>query len=229
MVKKLKNQGLCNEVYKIKKEEKDFILRVFKKTHSVNINRKQEFKIQKKAYNKGIASKPVYLSDKFMTCHFLKGVHKNKLSKKDIKTLAKSLQRLHKIKFNQKTNFLENEFKSYKTLLKDEKSKKIIKKSLKKLRKNNKKKDLVLCHNDLNKENIIFDNKAYFIDWEFASINNRFFDLATLCIKYNFSKEEEKILLSSYFPFIKEKYYRTLKNYKVICKNFWKLWFKTNF
>ncbi|NVJ54045.1 MAG: phosphotransferase [Campylobacteraceae bacterium] len=228
MVKKLKNQGLCNEVYKIKKEEKDFILRVFKRAHTVNINRKQEFKIQKKAFKKGIASKPVYLSDKFMTCHFLKGVHKEKLSKKDIKTLIKSLKKLHKIKYKKKACFLEKEFTNYKELLKDKKSKKIIKKSLEKIKNNNKKKDLVLCHNDLNKENIIFDNKAYFIDWEFASINNRFFDLATLCIKYNFSKKEEKILLSSYFPFVKEKYYKRLKNYKVICRNFWKLWFKTN-
>ncbi|MGB0989712.1 MAG: phosphotransferase [Halarcobacter sp.] len=229
MVKKLKNQGLCNEVYKIKKDKKDFILRVFKKTHTVKIDRKQEFKIQNKAYKKGIASKPVYLSDKFMTCHFIKGSHKNKLSKKQIKALAKSLKKLHKIKHKKKVYCLEKEFKNYKKILDDKKSKKIIKNSLEKLKNNNKKKDLVLSHNDLNKENIIFNNKVYFIDWEFASKNNRFFDLATLCIKYNFSKQEEKILLSSYFPIVKEKYYKRLKNYKVICKNFWKLWFKANF
>lgn len=229
MVKRLKNQGLCNEVYKIKKDKKDFILRVFKKTHTVKIDRKQEFKIQNKAYKKGIASKPVYLSDKFMTCHFIKGFHKNKLSKKQIKALAKSLKKLHKIKHKKKVYCLEKEFKNYKRILDDKKSKKIIKNSLEKLKKNNKKKDLVLSHNDLNKENIIFNNKVYFIDWEFASKNNRFFDLATLCIKYNFSKQEEKILLSSYFPIVKEKYYKRLKNYKVICKNFWKLWFKANF
>jgi len=230
-IKKLEGQGLCNEVYKINRNNKDLILRVFKKKHNISINRKQEFIIQQKAYEKTLASKPIHLDKKqtFMTCKYLKGIHKKSLSRKDIKVVAKALKKLHKIRHNKKPYSLKNEFKNYKKILTDASSKKLIKKSIK-LLKNQNQNDLVLCHNDLNKQNMIFNkNRVFFIDWEFASINNRYFDLATICIKYNLNKKKEKILLNSYFTNVKQKYHKSIKNYKIICTNYWKLWFKANF
>lgn len=113
--------------------------------------------------------------------------------------------------------------------MKDKKSKKLIKNSIDILKKNDKKKDFVLSHNDLNKENIIFNNRVFFIDWEFASKNNRFFDLATISIKFKLNKKEEKLLLSTYFSILEKKQKKKLKKFKIICKNYWKLWFKANF
>lgn len=52
----------------------------------------------------------------------------------------------------------------------------------------------------MNPKNIIFNkNKFKIIDWEYAGINDRFFDLASICIEFQLNKSEEKIVLSSYF------------------------------
>ena len=89
------------------------------------------------------------------------------------------------------------------------------------------KKDLVLCHHDLNIYNIIFqNNKAFFIDWEFSCINDRFFDLASLCIEYKLTKKQEIFLIKSYMKKYKKSYMKKLQSYKKICTNLWILWFK---
>ena len=229
-MKKTKHQGLCNKVYKIKNLDTTYILRIFKKKQYLEINRKQEFKIQKKAYKKSLSTKPLLLDLKnnFMICEYLKGTHKKELNKKEIKNIARKLRKLHKIKIKNNSYSFKNELKYYEKILKNNKSQKIIKKSLKLLKKS-KKKDFVLCHNDLNQENIIFSKEIFFIDWEFSKINNRFFDLATLCVKFNLNEKEEKLLLEHYFLNVKRMYYKKLKSYKKLYKNYWNLWFKVNF
>jgi len=42
----------------------------------------------------------------------------------------------------------------------------------------------VLSHNDLNQDNLLWKNKFYFLDWEYASINHPCFDLASLVNTY---------------------------------------------
>jgi len=42
---------------------------------------------------------------------------------------------------------------------------------------------LVFCHNDLVKENCLFDaQQAWLIDWEFAQLNNPWFDLGSIVL-----------------------------------------------
>tara|TARA_B110000003_G_scaffold191719_1_gene190520 strand:- start:540 stop:1331 length:792 start_codon:yes stop_codon:yes gene_type:complete len=42
----------------------------------------------------------------------------------------------------------------------------------------------VLSHNDLNQGNVLWKNKFYFLDWEYASLNHPCFDLASLVHTY---------------------------------------------
>ena len=42
----------------------------------------------------------------------------------------------------------------------------------------------VLSHNDLNQDNLLWKNKFYFLDWEYASLNHPCFDLASLANTY---------------------------------------------
>ena len=42
----------------------------------------------------------------------------------------------------------------------------------------------VLSHNDLNQGNLLWKNKFYFLDWEYASLNHPCFDLASLVNTY---------------------------------------------
>lgn len=57
------------------------------------------------------------------------------------------------------------------------------------------------CHNDLVLQNIIIKNEqTFFIDWEFAAINNPWFDLAAVIVYASLDKDQAKRFLTAYQP-----------------------------
>ena len=56
----------------------------------------------------------------------------------------------------------------------------------------------VLSHNDLNKSNLLIEDKFYFLDWEYAGLNHPYFDIATLCHSLNLSDENTQLLWNAY-------------------------------
>ena len=57
-----------------------------------------------------------------------------------------------------------------------------------------------LCHNDLLPANFIDDGKEIrFIDWEYAGVGDRFFDLGNLAVNAQWTHEEEAAFLDDYF------------------------------
>ncbi|MBS9782299.1 MAG: phosphotransferase family protein [Arcobacter sp.] len=227
ILKKLKNQGYCNTNYILKLKNKSYLFRVFKESDYYKIDRKKEFKIQKKASKKNLAPKPILLEKDFMLSHFIKGFHKKNLNKKDIKTISKNLKKLHSMKSDIEKYDIKKDLAYYKSLENKNINNlvKNIEKQYKKLKKY--KEELVLCHNDLNSKNIIFSKKYIkFIDWEYAFLNDRFFDLASICVEFDLKEKEEKLFLKSYLKNIKKYYLKKLKYYKIIYKNLAKLWFE---
>lgn len=74
-----------------------------------------------------------------------------------------------------------------------------------------------LCHNDLNASNIILtSNKLYFVDYEYSSMGDIFFDLAT--ISWFFSEKSRKDLLKFYFSEYNPKDYEKLLDFIFIVK-----------
>lgn len=74
-----------------------------------------------------------------------------------------------------------------------------------------------LCHNDLNASNIILtSNKLYFVDYEYSSMGDIFFDLAT--ISWFFSEKSRKDLLKFYFGEYNPKDYEKLLAFIFIVK-----------
>ncbi len=58
----------------------------------------------------------------------------------------------------------------------------------------------VPCHNDLLPANFLGDaQRVEIIDWEYAGMNDRFFDLGNLAVNSELSEDEELVLLRSYF------------------------------
>lgn len=228
----VKNQGLCNTNYIVKTKKQSYVLRFFHSNKSVNISREFEYKVQKEAFRKNLTAKPYYFDKKngLLISNYLKGKHKNKLKSKELKTLIKKVKKVHKLKMKSKTYDFNIDLNHYKNSLHDKKSQKLIKKLKKKLKKlRNFKKNLALCHHDLNPKNIIFSDKnIYLIDWEYAGINDIFFDLATICIEFNLDKRKKKILLKQYFKNLKYSHFQKLKCYEKIYSLLCKLWFKEN-
>lgn len=223
----LKNQGFNNISYLLKTSIKSYVIRVFKSNSSVNISREFEFKIQKLAYKKDICSKPIFLNNKFMVYEYQKGFHKTKLKTHELKTLVLKIKKLHQIKIKTISYNIKKDLLSYKKILKDEKSQKLLQNSFKNLNTLKKyKKELVLTHHDLNPKNIIFRNKKIkIIDWEYVGTNDKFFDLASVCIEFSLNNIEEKILLKTYLKKIKKNDIKKLELYKKIYKNLCTLWF----
>jgi thiamine kinase-like enzyme len=64
---------------------------------------------------------------------------------------------------------------------------------------------LVPCHNDLLNANFIDDGEGIrIVDWEYAGMGDRFFDLANLSINHEFGEAENETLLRSYFGEIRD-------------------------
>ncbi len=210
----LENQGYCNENYLFHSEGEKYIVRKFIRT---DIDRKFEFEVQKLAYEIGISAEPLLLDEEnaLSISTYLEGMHKEKLEKNDLEQFAEALTKLHTIKIENKPILLER--------LIEEKSKEVQNafRTIGSFSSEN-----VLCHNDLNPQNILFSKMIQLIDWEYAGVNDRYFDLASVCVEFNLNKEDEVYFLRSYFTMKNEIKYEKLKAYKVIYKALCSQWFE---
>ena len=202
----LENQGYCNENYLV---EADGVKYIVRKLLRDDIDREFEWKVQNLAYAQGITVEPLVFDEEngFMVFSFLEGVHETKLNENELKRLAQTLRKLHSINIYEKpielqtdTSIIDNYIKEY-----------------------------VLCHNDLNPQNIFFSNNDIkFIDWEYAGVNDRYFDLACVCVEFGLDEQMERVFLRDYFEdedFSSEK----LEAYKIIYKTLCSEWFEKNF
>ena len=57
---------------------------------------------------------------------------------------------------------------------------------------------LTLCHNDLTKPNILVGDTISFIDWEYASLNDPHYDIATVFQAYNLNANQRDTFLIGY-------------------------------
>ena len=212
--KLLENQGYCNENYLIHSEGEKYILRKFIRT---DIDRKFEFQVQKLAFEKGISAEPLLLDEEndLIISTYLEGTHKDKLEKNDLNQFAEVLKKLHTSKIESEPIILE-------TLI-EAKSKEVQDAFI--IIDTFQSED-VLCHNDLNPQNILFAKTIKLIDWEYAGVNDRYFDLASVCVEFDLNKEDEVHFLRSYFTMEYEINHEKLKAYKVIYKALCSQWFE---
>ncbi|HEY0686250.1 MAG TPA: phosphotransferase [Steroidobacter sp.] len=55
-----------------------------------------------------------------------------------------------------------------------------------------------LCHNDVHHLNVTDDGKLRLIDWEYAGVGQRLFDLASVCVYHKYDKLQREQLLGAY-------------------------------
>ena len=209
----MENQGYCNENYLVVVNGFKYIIRKLVRN---DIDRNFEWKVQQFAFKNNITAEPLIFDQEngFMVFAFLEGEHKRKLDVNGLNLLAKTLRKLHSISKDAKPIALHIENKTDEIL----KAFKIIDKYPK---------DYVLCHNDLNPKNIFFSNDVKFIDWEYASMNDRYFDLACVCVEFGLNEEMRDIFLSAYFGGMnnsEEQLEAFVVVYRVLCEE----WFKEN-
>lgn len=206
----LATQGYCNENYLVVAEGIKYIVR---KLLRDDINRDFEWKVQKRAYEQGITAEPLVYDevDGFMVFEFLEGEHKNLVDKDDLRQLAQTLKKLHSITIDMKPIKLQIKHQSIE-----------VQKAFKSV--DNYSKEYVLCHNDLNPQNIFFTHHVKLIDWEYAGVNDRYFDLACVCVDFALDSSPTDYFLASYFE---DKVYHQekLEAFKILYKALCKEWF----
>jgi thiamine kinase-like enzyme len=70
---------------------------------------------------------------------------------------------------------------------------------------------LVPCHNDFLNANFIYDGERIrIVDWEYAGMGDRFFDLANFSINHEFDGTSNRALLEAYFGALWDEDARTL-------------------
>jgi thiamine kinase-like enzyme len=72
------------------------------------------------------------------------------------------------------------------------------------------------CHNDLLNANFLVDDRIYILDWEYAGMGDRFFDLANFSDHHELSDDQDRWLLECYFGEVTEKHLAHLKIMKVM-------------
>ncbi len=215
----LENQGYCNENYVVVADGVKYIVR---KLLRDDINREFEWKVQNLAFKEKITAKPLMFDreSEFMVFEFLEGEHRQKLDLFSLYTLVDSVSRLHD------NVLIDGNIIEAKDLIKIRN--KEIMDALETIDfYTNYTEDFVLCHNDLNPMNILWqDNKPMLLDFEYAGMNDCYFDLATISIEFNLDKKEESLMLHRYFgnTFFREKF----EAYKVIYKTLCDEWFQNN-
>ena len=198
----LENQGYCNENYLAVANGVKYIVR---KLLRDDIDRELEWKVQNLAFEEGITAEPLVFDREngFMVFAFLDGVHKTTLDTNRLKNLAKTLRTLHSIHIDAQPIKLE------------------IDSSI-----DNYPKEYVLCHNDLNPRNIFFSEDIKFIDWEYAGVNDRYFDVACICVEFDLDDEMQEVFLEAYFE--GEYSVDKLESYQILYKNLCVEWFKNH-
>ncbi|EJO5349275.1 phosphotransferase [Clostridium botulinum] len=238
---KIKEQvgGLTNNNYEVIINNKAYIFRTIRKSSEKIIDRISEKKNNEIAYNLDIdKSYFIFREDGLKLSNFLGcGNTLTSLTAKDeknLKLLCNQLRKLHKsnVKFENEFNPLEV-IKKYEEILKQSNwnfyndyvvVRKNIINIINKL--NETGVQSVPCHNDLVPENcVIHDERISLIDWEYSGMNDCMWDLASLSLECNFTKEEELKLLSIYFDNnICENNKIKLQIYKILQDFVWSLW-----
>ena len=199
----LEHQGYCNENYLLVVDGVKYIVR---KLLREDIDRAFEWKVQNLAFCKGITAEPLVFDSKdgFMVFSFLEGEHKSQLDKNELKLLAKTLQKLHSINIDAEPIELQTDTSTIECYPKE----------------------YVLCHNDLNPQNIFFSDDIKFIDWEYAGVNDRYFDLACVCVEFRLGVKMQRVFFKAYFD--GEYDVEKLEAYKIIYKTLCEEWFQKN-
>ena len=199
----LEHQGYCNENYLLVADGVKYILR---KLLRDDIDRVFEWKVQNLAFKKGITAEPLVFDSQngFMLFSFLEGEHKSQLDENELKLLAKTLQKLHNITIYAKPIELQTDSSTIEHY----------------------QKEYVLCHNDLNPQNVFFSDDIKLIDFEYTGVNDRYFDLACVCVEFELNKKMQKVFLEAYFE--DEYNVEKFEAYKIIYKTLCEEWFQKN-
>ena len=197
----LLREGETSNTFTGRLKRKKIIIKVFKKFNAnFKINSYLTKETLTELSNKELHPKVLYKNK-------TKGIliyeyHETSLCKKDnmfFKKLGNRLKEIHELKNKKNIHTFNEQIEAYKKILNINKIPKVFEKlnALIKMSKTNHQEN-VFSHNDLNPTNILFNKNICFIDYEYASLNNKFFDISKIMLSFDMNPNEQNVFLESY-------------------------------
>ena len=172
------------------------------------VERRHQFALQQQLHEVGIAPQPIWLSDdeKIWVEQWESHSASAELSstRRPSHTLAETLARIHSLSITARPLNLVSRWQHYCDVAKLDTGSELylkaqaLQKSVIKSEQDDE--DCVLCHNDLLINHLLVDSNyaVVIIDWEYAAMGNRYFDLASCCLINKLDKSESEELVAHY-------------------------------
>ncbi|MGG7078595.1 phosphotransferase [Clostridium sardiniense] len=227
------NGGLSNVTYKVKVDNKFYVLRINSNQNEyLDLSREEEQNAIIEASKLGIAPNVFSTANKkdFLITEFIEGksIETEKMHNPElIKNVTETLLKIHSLKGIERKSSPFDLIRGYlngaqelKVVFPDRLYKYLERMEKIELQRSKDKENInKYCHNDYHTayNMILNEEKLTVIDWELSGIGDVFFDLATISSDNRFSIEEDKILLESYFGVFDKEKLNTLNDMKFIC------------
>ena len=197
-------EGLYKDTYRCLYKGRRAILSHYRIDHNpFNLDPKREFNLLNSIEDMNLTPGPLFYDDelKISIVTEIEGDHISQLKDRQslISDLAKRLHSLHSYPVDDFDHTFRDSLMAYGRQMKKEDEKNIFTAAI----------DLhdalsdetgknCLCHNDLHPENILVGEQIKFIDWEYASLNIPFFDLAYAIDHFEMTEDEILYFMSKY-------------------------------
>ena len=197
--------GLSNETYRFHYESRDYILRVDgEQAFVLRFDRTQEIRVAGAAYSAGIGPQVFYWDedDRIMLREYVHGRVWEPSDLKDagnLEKLAALLRKVHALPRSGIPVNLLDDAQIYLEYLDRRHGPAEFARTCREIIRSVPRSDtVVVCHNDIVASNVIERDGLILIDWEYASDNDPFFDLASIIGYHDFGESQIDVLLSAY-------------------------------
>lgn len=197
--------GEVNSIYKLSDGNRQYAVKWIGDDGFSGINRFHQFVLQEQLATRGIAPKPVWLSDDERVW-VEQWVHSNNRSpssrEADVVLLAKVLACVHQQPITARPLHLVERWEHYIYKANLNASHALVHEANRLVETYHLDKPnddlLALCHNDLHRDHVIDPDAPVIVDWEYSAMGNRFFDLASCALINQMSDEESTALCLTY-------------------------------
>jgi len=197
--------GMVNAVFRLIDGERSFAVKWFGEDAFSGIERSHQFVLQQQLAERGIAPKPVWLSgDELIWVENWEQEADPHPNIRSAEELASVLARIHKLPITSRPLNLYPRWLHYiqtaGTGVDDTLYQKALSLRSSVFNSEQSTADYVLCHNDLVKHHILRQSTPFIVDWEYAAMGNRYFDVAG-CAKINAMSDSEVLQLARAYAF----------------------------
>lgn len=182
------NAGAVNLVFKLIDGDKCYVVKYTGEDSFSGINRVHQWALQEQLAKRELAPKPIWISDNgrlWVESWYPPQVNRDN---SPVDVLAKALSVIHSQPITGRPLDLTARWEHYRQFAKLDANNSLVRKSyalhqvIDKLASDSQ--DICLCHNDLSLGHVLSTEPFVIVDWEYASMGNRYFDLAA-CVKIN--------------------------------------------